>query len=290
MKKLHIFTLVSGGVYVSHWKRAGAVSLMWPRNQAALRSMDVFWDIYTDHESSGEVSAFASTLPFAHQITVTKFERDDAQFRVALEKAFNARAYFMPAPPDLIWGDGSIAALFKLMPFAYGRCLAVPHVRVAAGRFMNAFTGEPLSNAQLVTKAFAALHEAFQGSEVPSEKSNVGTTGTVWTRLAQDLYAAGFFLPTIHIMQPTEEDVKWFKTTPGRDHWDHRFPASLVGTDRHRLIGSSDAAFMAELTADDEVHPPRHPTIKGKWDEYSGTLAHHIQNRNTVAIFRGEPC
>lgn len=286
-KPLHIFTHVFNGKYLSQWRRAGAVSLLWPKNREALNSLDVLWDIYTSTSSLEEVRVFARTLPIKHEVTAEDGVKDSS-LRVALEKAHKAGAYFMPAPPDIIWGDGSIGALLRLMVFAYGRCLAVPHVRVAERKFMATFTGESLSNAQLVKKAFAALHEAFAGSEGPADKQNTGTTGTVWTKLSPGLYAAGFFLPTIHLMQPTAEDVKWFNTTPGSDHWDHRWPASLVGKDRHRIIGSSDAAFMAELTPDDEVHPPRHATEKGKWDEYTGTLPHHIQNRNTVAIFRGE--
>lgn len=289
MKRLHIFTHAFNGAYASQWKRAGAVSLLWPRNLAALNTMDVLWDVYTSKSSEEEVRAAAALLPFKFEVTAIDREKD-ADLRAALEKAHKAQAYFMPAPPDIIWGDGSVESLLRLMPFAYGRCLAVPHVRVAEKKFMAGFTGEPLTNAQLVKKAFAALHEAFAGSEVPADRHNTGTTGTVWTRLATGVYAAGFFLPTIHLMQPTEDDVKWFKTTPGTDHWDHRFPASLVAKDRHRIVGSSDAAFMAELTPDDLVHPPRHPTVKGKWDEYGGNLAHHSLNRNTVAIFREEGC
>lgn len=251
--------------------------------------MDVLWDVYCGASSREEVAAIAEALPFKHEVTAMDVEKD-APLRAALEKAHKAQAYFMPAPPDLIWGDGSVETLLKLVRFAYGRCIAVPHVRVAERKFMEGFTGEPLSNAQLVKKAFASLHEAFAGSEGPADKQNTGTTGTVWTRLGDGLYAAGFFLPTIHMMQPTAEDVKWFKTTPGSDHWDHRWPASLVGTDRHRIVGSSDAAFMAELTPDDRLHPLRHATVKGKWDEYTGTLPHHIANRNTVAVFREEGC
>jgi hypothetical protein len=291
MQKLHIFTLVFGGAYVSYWKRAGAASLLWPRNLAALNSVEVLWDIYTHQGSELEVREAAGFLPIGDtdkvDITIVPPEKD-AALRPALEKAWKAHAYFMPAPPDLIWGDGSIASLLKLMPFAYGRCLAVPHVRVAAGRFMDGFTGEPMTNAQLVKRSFSTLHESFVGAEVPSLTQNTHTTGVVWTRLAENLYAAGFFLPTIHMMQPTEDDVKWFKGTPGPDHWDHRWPAVLVGTDRHRIIASSDAAFMAELTEDESVHPRRHPTEKGKWDQYAGKLAHHVQNRNTVVIMRGE--
>lgn len=289
MKRLHIFTLVYGGKFISYWRRAGAVSLLWPRNLAALNTVDVLWDIYTMQDFYREVKEAADSLPVGDtdkvEITILKQGKDNALV-LALDKACRAGAYFMPAPPDLIWGDGSVGALLRLMPFAYGRCLAVPHVRVAAKKFMADFTGDPLTNAQLVKKSFGALHEAFAGSKVPADKHNTGSTGTVWTELAPDLYAAGFFLPTIHMMQPTPDDVKWFQVTSGTDHWDHRWPAGLVGTDRHRIIGSSEAAFMAELTEDDELHPPRHDMHKGKWDEYGGKLAHHVANRNTVSIFR----
>lgn len=287
MKRLHIFTHVFNGGYLSQWRRAGAVSLLWPKNLEALYSVDVLWDIYTGAGIAKEVREFAASLPFKTEITQVNGIKDSS-FRVALEKALQANAYFMPAPPDLIWGNGSINTLLKLMPFAYARCLAVPHVRVAERKFMAEFDGSPLSNAQLVKKAFNALHEAFAGSRVPSDKSNTGTTGTVWTELTDGLYAAGFFLPTIHLMQPTADDVEWFRRNPGSDHWDHRFPTSLVGTDRHRIIGSSDAAFMAELTPDEGAHPQRCPLQKGKWDEYNGKMPHHIQNRNTVSIFRAE--
>lgn len=292
MKRLHIFTLVFGADYVSHWRRAGAASLLWPRNLAALNTVEVLWDIYTSAESEAEIRAAAEVLPLGDtdklEITVVPPNKD-AALVPAIEKAWKAKAYFMPAPPDLIWGDGSVGSLLKLMPFAYGRCLAVPHVRVARDKFMAGFNGDPISNPQLVSKAFGALHESFAGARVPAEKHNTTSTGTVWTELDRDLYAAGFFLPTIHMMQPTEADVKWFKSTPGPDHWDHRWPAALVGTDRHRIVASSDAAFMVELTADDELHPPRGAIVKGKWDEYGGKLAHHIANRNTVCVFRGEP-
>lgn len=294
MKRLHIYTHVFNGEYASQWKRAGAVSLLWPRNIAALNTVDVLWDIYTTETAAYDVREFASTLPVGDtdrlNVTIEPPQRKDSSLPMALEKAWKASAYFMPAPPDIIWGDGSVGALLKLMPFAYARCLAVPHIRVAEKAFMAGFTGEPLTNAQLVHKAFSALHEAFRGSEVPSHKQNTGSTGTVWTQLADGLYAAGFFLPTVHMMQPTEDDVKWFKTTQGQDHWDHRWPSALVGTDRHRMIASSDVAFMAELTPDDKLHPPRHPTLKGKWDDYDGKMAHHIANRNTVCTFRAEPC
>lgn len=289
MKRLHVFTHVFGVETIDFWKRAGAASLLWPKNQAALNSVDVLWDVYTSAASEEVVRAAVAQLPLKAEVTVLPVEKDVA-LRPALHKALSAQAYFMPAPPDLIWGDGSVGNLLALMPFAYGRCMAVPHVRVARDKFMAAFTGEPLTNAQLVGKAFAALHEAFAGSEVPAVTSNTHTTGTVWRALSDNLYAAGFFLPTIHMMQPTEADVSWFLRTKGPDHWDHRFPQTLVGTDRQRIIGSSDAAFMVELTADDEVHPARAPLVKGKWDEYNGQLPHHVANRGTVSIFRGEPC
>lgn len=286
LKKLHIFTHVFGGEPADYWMRAGAASLLWPKNLAALKSVDVLWDIYTSTASYDEIKALAAKLPFATEVTVIDDEKD-ASLRPALHKALRAKAYFMPSPPDIIWGDGSVGNLLKLMPFAYGRCLAVPHVRVAQEKFLETFTGEPLSNAQLVKKSFESLHEAFAGSKVPSDSSNTHTTGTVWCELDDDLYAAGFFLPTIHLMQPTEEDVSWFIKTQGPGHWDHRFPATLVGKDRQRNIGSSDCAFMAELTPDELVHPRKSPVIRGKWDEYSGPLAHHYANRVAVSIFRG---
>lgn len=288
MKKLHIYTHVFGGHWLAQWRRAGAASLNWPLNLAALNSMDVLWDIYTSTASFEEVKEAAAGLPFQTEVTAIDLEKD-ASLRPALKKALRAQAYFMPSPPDMIWGDGSVGALLKLMPFAYGRCLAVPHVRVAEKKFMESFTGEPLSNAQLVAKAFAALHESFLGAEVPSQTSNCFNTGVVWTEIGTNLYGAAFFLPTIHMMQPTEEDVSWFMNNKGSGHWDHRWPATLVGSDRQRLIASSDIAFMAELTPDDGVHPVRGHTIKGKWDAYAGHLDHHLANRGTVCVFRGEP-
>jgi len=292
MKKLHIFTHVSGALHIDRWKRAGAVSLLWPKNVNALGKYDVLWDIYTDKKSFTEVSEFAEALPFRKEVTEDVFSEDrsggDKAFRLSLAKAYAQEAYFMPAPVDIIWGDGSVNTLARMMDLGHCRCVAAPHVRVSEAKFMAGFNGSPLSNGQLVTKAFANLHECFAGSEVPADKANCFHSATAWTRLEEGLYAASFAIPTIHMMQPNKDDLAWYGKNPGTDHWDHRFPTSLVGTDRHRVIGSSDACFMAELTEDSRQAPSRGVVHKRQWDEYSGKLPHHIQNRNTVAVFRAE--
>ena len=86
--------------------------------------------------------------------------------------------------------------------------------------------------------------------------------------------------------QPTETDAKWFRDMNKFGSYDHSFPRRLVDEQRQRVIGSSDAAFVVELTPPRSNAPRLQPTDPSAPDRFNAAEAHHLANRNLVAIWR----
>jgi hypothetical protein len=99
------------------------------------------------------------------------------------------------------------------------------------------------------------------------------------------LYAVQHRIPTAYLARPVAADVAYFKQETDLGVWDHRWPEILVEAQRQRVVGSSDGAFVIELTPPAVNNPPlkRHD---GAVDDYRGQLRHHAVNRNMLAIWR----
>jgi len=189
------------------------------------------------------------------------------------------------APPDTIFGEGTIPVMCAI-GHARAVCVAVPHVRVNAGA-LGKLPDRPVLNWELVDFAWENLHKTWADANAALPNTNSHLGGVSWRELRKGLYAVSHRLPTCYLANIDVTDVEWFSRQHETGTWDHSFPVKLMKEQRHRVIASSDAAFMLELTQAHENPPPVFPTDPLEPDAFHRDLEHNYVNRNTVSIFRG---
>lgn len=289
--KLRIFTLAWGNQYLDWFERACFTSLTWPRNLAALKSAAVEWNFYTNQGGIDRARSIIerSGIPCQTHPFAPNNSSGETLQPVILDHLRNCVqtgcAFFM-APPDTIFGEGSVETICTVgsQPKT---CIAVPHVRVNAEKFMGEFSGQPMENAQLVTAAFKHLHKTWTDAEAPKPLTNSFMGGVMWRRIGNNLYAVSHRLPTCYLGNIDQTDVDWFAKQHETGTFDHTWPVKLVKEQRQRVIGSSDGAFIVELTRENENLPPVHQVDPAEPDKFWRDLEHNYCNRNLVAIFRG---
>lgn len=198
--------------------------------------------------------------------------------------AYNAQ--MLLAPPDTIFGDGSLAHMIEI---GNQRDVVVFAVHARVLPTIDASLTKPLSNAQLVGSAWKHLHKTWEQAEFGRGQINTYIGGVVWRYLSENLYSIQHMLPTPYLFNWTPEDLVFFKN---QIHWgviDHAWPsACLIDTERQRTIGSSDGAFMVEVTEAENNIPPIAAYHADEPDLFWKKLAHNKHNRMFNVIFRGE--
>lgn len=289
MKKIRLFTLVWGERYIDWFERACVASLCWPKNADTLQQHAVAWDILTRHEDADRLRNIAARLGIPVEI---RYLRDTGpnigavlqqalidEMRLCLEQG----QAMLLCPPDKIFGDGAIAGLVS----QGDTCVAVPHVRVLPSILPG--ISHPVSNAELVGLAWKHLHRSWSEANLAREMANCNVGGVAWREITPGLYAVQHRLPTCFLANFQDDDLTWFCSQVFEGGWDHLWPAKLVAEQRQRVLASSDAAFMAEITPEFENIPACAPVDPLNPDKYWGQHAHHWANRNIVAIFRAAP-
>lgn len=293
MKQVRLFTIAFGERYLDWFRDACVRSLCWPRNRAALIERVAAWDIWTTEADAQMARDIASSLGVPVEIH-TGVTRDRTTLVGALigemQLCCETGAGFLFAAPDTVFGDGS-ARSFLEIGAAPGTCIAAVPMRVASEGFIEAMGEGPLSNAQLVRLGMERMHASVKHSNAALPQTNSRTSGLSWRRIDEHLYAVTYRLPSTYLMQPNAHDVKWFRERPKFGNYDHGFPRTLVEKERQRVIGSSDAAFIAELTPADVANVPLFDTDPKEPDKYvpeGKYLLHHAVNRNVAVIWRSE--
>jgi len=282
--KVHIFSVV-WGKHCEWWRDCASRALVWPRNAAALAECDVLIDAFVEEPFVKTVWDFAAKHGFRTRISLIKPggpQMQNACLRGALEHAVNEGAVMILMPGDVIFGDGTIPSLLRIIGHGKNRAVAAAHARVAPGAFLKAWTGEPMGNAELVRAAMATLHPDMASCKLPEGKNAAWHFGVGWGELGENLFSVTNHLPTIHAIDPMREDVTHYESAkPGE--WDHEFPSTLLAADRYRLVGSSDAAFAAELSPKPKSgrHFDEHPV-----DSYKTAKPHNLVNKSAMCIWR----
>lgn len=279
--QVRLSTLVFGDKFLGFFKRS-VRSLGWPGNREALRN--AVWSIHTD--KADEARKIVEPLGIDVEINpVPSGTIGMALLKslvLDLEKCLGGDA-LLTAQPDTIFGDGTIRTLVELGGEGLN-AISVSHPRVVS-TFPD--LTEPTSNAKLVGLAFDHLHQGWKSANMRADENNCFKGGVGWREIGKDLYAVTVRIPTTYFVRPRIEDVDFLKTCK-EGGWDHDWPAHLVEQQRHRLIGSSDAAFMVELTDSKRNGAlPRAARIDEP-DAYKFNLDHHKTNRNSMVIWRAE--
>ncbi len=191
----------------------------------------------------------------------------------------------LTAPPDTIWGDGSITNMIEVGS-QRDTVVFAAHARVLP----TIIDHSPMkSNAGLVKLAWEHLHKTWKDAEVGLVKVNSYIGGVSWRYLDENLYSVCHRLPTPYLCNYTPEDLVYFKNQIHYGVLDHSWPAEcLIHTERMRLMGSSDGAFMVEITEAANNIPPVEHYHPDEADHFWRNLKHNKVNRMFSVIFRGE--
>lgn len=274
--KLRVFT-VAYGDHVPMLEGLVA-SLGWPKNRKALEGAQ--WTILTDDIQKARW--FTSPLGLTMDIRLWDGDKHSNLKGIAEQVRECVGGGLLTANPDNVFGDGTIGTLVKLASEDEGLCISIPHPRVEAENFPS--LSEPTSNAQLVGHAMKTLHQGWASANMAHGLMTTYFGGVMWRDLGNNLYAVSCRLPSAFLVRPLKGDADLL-VNPG--DWDHTWPTKLVDQQRHRIVGSSDAAFVVELTPKDKRHVKLRPRSTPK-DEYRLNLLHHRVNRNTISFWRAE--
>jgi hypothetical protein len=280
--RVRLSTLVFGEKFLGLFRKS-VRSLSWPKNKEALKG--AVWSIHTDREEE----AREIVEPLGLEVEINPVPSGGVGVKLLsslildMDKCLGGDA-LLTAQPDTIFGDGTIKTLVEVGSEGIN-AISVSHPRVVAETFPD--LSGPTSNARLVGLAFEHLHPGWQLANMRGDENNCFKGGVAWREIDQDLYAVTVRIPTTYFVRPRSADVEFLKTCK-EGGWDHTWPAQLVEEQRHRLIGSSDAAFMVELTELKRNGAlPRAARIDEP-DAYKFNLDHHRTNRNSLVIWRAE--
>lgn len=308
----HLYSAFYGEHYFKLFKNACFRSLSWPLNREALKGAT--WNIFTPKEYFERVEQLLEPAGFkvnlfelGPQIQIWGVGRAPIthcdqgiiladglrhQIRYSIEK----NSKMLMAPPDTLFGDGSIANILAIGSQP-GTCVSVAHSRVLSDilddiDLMGATKGA-ITNAELVTLSFKHAHASWTNAEIGHPKNSSYVSGVAWRKLNKNLWSVQHRLPTVYLASFTPSDWDFWFSQNGFGSWDHRWPAeNLVRQERQRFVGSSDAAWIVEITDWDKNVPPDvdRTHLQGAPDDHYWTSHYHNQiNRQTNVILRGKP-
>lgn len=191
---------------------------------------------------------------------------------------------FLMALPDSVFCEGTIKNMVDVgnQP---ALCVCFAHMRVVPS-FLDEMGDKVLFPTQMVSLAYRHPHHTWENAEAGHEYSNSFHGGIVWKRLSPKLVAVQHRLPTASYVNFVPEDLEFFKNDY-YDGWDHRWPATW--NQRMRYLGSSDAAFMVEVTQENANHARiNRNSFFNHSDSYREDREHHKINRQIISIFREE--
>lgn len=288
-RPIRMFSIAYGDKFLEWFEHACVNSLSWPKNRAALQAVET-WDIWTTPQHAPRARAIAAKLgvPITMHPEMSGVREQLITGLVGqLDLCVKSKSSMLWVSPDSVFGDGTIRTLLDIGS-APGVCVALPPLRVNAEGFLQAMGPGPVSNARLVKIAFERLHQGFIDGEITKSLTNSFVSGVSWRTLEEGLYAVTHLLPSAYFLQPIESDVEWFRRKPKFGGYDHRFPQLLVEAQRQRVIGSSDAGFVVELTREGIDTPQITARDFMKPDNYCQDGAHIRANRNVMCIWRAE--
>lgn len=250
-------------------------SLAWRKNREALK--DATWVILTDDDRAPKIASkfFDGAI---HVYPVLRHPTKNLTDEI--HRCLLSDSQFLMAPPDTVFADGSIASMLRCATQPK-TVVGVAHVRVNP-TFLDSMPY--LTPAPMVTHAWEHLHKSWIYAE-ESEYANSFTGGVSWRYLNPSTIAVQHRLPTPYLVNFKYADLEYF-SHERFSVWDHEWPTLLVHHERWRYIGSSDAAFIAEVTDQDKNIPPPGYLPPDETDAFHRDLIHNKTNRLFFSIFR----
>ncbi len=283
---LQILTCVWGKSHIELFKKTALESLSWDKNKKALTDAQAIWNIITDDVDAMKELTKHLPEPIYPIINIRSMEDhrdyiDQVQSASIwqMERSVESKDKVLLAPPDTIFGDGTVANLLEAGKDNES-VVVVPHARVLPSILteMDSFY-LPVDNAPLVSLAWRHLHDAWVHAERGHANQSSYVGGVEWWRVG-NIIQGTHRLPSPYLIQFTKEDLLYFRSAISFGHFDHMWPGDiLIPRGRQRYLGSSDAAFIVEITEADKNVPP---IIEGQPE--SGFWRDHLHNRSNGQI------
>jgi len=287
---LNLLTTCWGKKHIEMFEKTALRSLSWPKNRAALQAVDAVWCIYTDDQDLDHMKAICTTPGITFNIqSTTKLRNYIDMVQSAtidmIELCVERNEKLLLAPPDTIFGDGTVLGLLTAGQDP-DSVVVVPHPRVLPSILSTMEKRGHITNDTLVDLAWEHLHDAWVHAERnhPNQSSYVGGVEWWW---AGDNICGTHRLPSPYLLSFTNEDLMYFKSAISFGHFDHMWPGDiLIPRGRQRYLGSSEAAFIVEITEAGKNVPPiiENQPKTGFWRD-------HVHNKNNAQIiftFTGE--
>lgn len=296
--KLRIYTAAWNDKYIDLFEKTVFRSFSWPDNLKTLKNENVTWSFYTNKESSTKLLQLAKRLELDnYEVREVPHHSDMGVsllkcFSREIEHCLSDNAKLLLAPPDSLFGDGSLKSIFELGSQPES-CVAVAHPRVLNTIFEypeDLNLNEPVTNSQLVSASFRHLHRSWSEAQYGYDKINSYVGGVMWRQIKKGLYSIQHRLPTNYLMHFTQSDLQFF-TDPKRycvfGDIDHLWPMKLIEEQRQRVVGSSDLAFICEVTDKQMNIPPNYPLDRNEPDRFWRNAYHNKIFRQFNVVFRG---
>lgn len=291
--KLRLFVICFGDKHADLYDRVAVRSLTQPQNRAAI-PLDAVVSIYTDAATADRVGKASQALSPNLDVHImdTSGDHYDVQNRCFIEeigRCVREDAAMLIINPDCFWGDASLANLLAIAG-EQDVCIASPHVRVDKATFglhLDNSRAIVLDNRNLVALSMRTLHQSWIDADATKERSNTYHTGIALRRIGEGLYAVSHLQPTVFLARVNARDYGYFAERPNaRGLWDHFWPSQLIESGRYRVVASSDAVFIAELTEADTHNTPLHPVDPKHPGAFFRSDPHIAANRSVVGIWR----
>ncbi len=286
---LQLVSCLWGDKHLELWRETCLRSLAMPENAQALVKAGAHWNIYTEEKYfdyfKDKIHEAIPNFPSVEFISTNKLRDriDNTQSAMIkqIEKCLQVEEKMLLCPPDTIFADGSVDGLLQA-----GRdkdsVVVVPHPRV-----LPSIRGRRFGTcAEMVDLAFLHLHRSWSEAEVGHPRQNSYIGGVSWSRVSDSVYAVTHLLPTPYLCSFTREDLQYFQSQIGFGAYDHTWSGDiLIPRMRQRYVGSSDLAFLCEITEPEKNVPPI--VRGGDPDKFWKDHTHNRNNRQILSVFRG---
>jgi hypothetical protein len=297
LKPLRIYSAV-WGKYVDWFERGTVASLMWPKNRLELQRAT--WVIVTLPQDIPRLKEILGKTNVAKYEFVEIPEDADSKdsynavhlwaFVYEIDRCLTENASLIMAPPDIIFGEGTIPTLCAIGAEP-NNVVCVPHVRVLDSFIDNDDWArkDAWSNPELVSRAFDYhLHDSWIYSEHGQRESCSFIGGVSWKELGFGMMSVTHLLPAPFFCNFIPSDLSYFMRQKFFGSIDHEWPGQLCKQNRERVIGSSNAAFIVEITQANRNMPQLLPGNKHDPSGFCKEHFHNQVNRAFTCIWEGK--
>jgi len=280
--KLYVWVPVWGEQHISMFFRYVLPSMMQSNNLPKVTiSKEVTIFIYTVEKNKYYVEQHINSdyknikfiIKIENDIHKVVADRITNFFIDILKISVTDKALVLVSMPDSIFSENTVSNLVSLSD-GKGVSIAVAHARVSyecsVDSWLNdseLFNGK-LNSELLVEYAMKCMHDTLKYAD-DMEDNNATLDGLSTRRLNNNNLAVIHNLPGPYLLTPIDDDINFFIRRGSFNMIDKLWSHMLLRQSRLKIIGSSDLAFIVELTKGEEKKVSLKSGMKFN-DKYSG--------------------